>query len=329
MKILLVTANNGGVEYHRLFKPFSLMSEAHHVAHTNVLCPENYDVLDEGWDWVVFSRMLSPHDEDISAEVLTMVKRSGAKLLVDVDDYWRLHHGHILERHWHRMRFEARAVYALTNADMVWTTHQHLADKVPNANTVIVPNAIDPTEAQWQPYKVEGLSIGWFGSAAHGKDIETISRPFRYWRKANPDVRVVSTYSKKDARTFLLIAAALGECDLAPSKDIWNYATLYDMVSVSIAPLADNAFNLCKSELKAIEAGFKGKAFAATKIHPYTLCCNDANSVMFRPSTLVKQLDKLKDDAFREDIAAALSETVRKNYDLRKVNEIREQTLNA
>jgi processive 1,2-diacylglycerol beta-glucosyltransferase len=326
MRILLVTANNGGVEYHRLFKPFQLLTE-HHVAQTNVLCPENYDVLDEGWDWVVFSRMLSPHDHDISAEVLTMVKRSGAKVLVDVDDYWRLHHGHILERHWSKMKFEKRTLYALTNADMVWTTHQHLADKVPNANTHIIPNAIDPTEAQWQPSKVDGLSIGWFGSAAHEKDVDTISQPFRYWRRANPSVRVVSTYSEKDPRTFLRIAAALGECDLAPAKDIWNYATLYDMVSVSIAPLADNEFNLCKSELKAIEAGFKGKAFAATKIHPYTLCCDDTNSVLFRPSTLVKKLDRMKDTAFREDIAAALSVKVRENYDLRNVNELREQAL--
>jgi processive 1,2-diacylglycerol beta-glucosyltransferase len=328
MKILIVTANDGGVEYHRLFSPFRLLTQ-HEVSITNVLCPETYDLLDEGYDWVVFSRMLCATDEDISAEVLTMVKRSGAKVLVDVDDYWRLHHGHLLEKHWAKMKFQKRTEYALKNADMVWTTHQFLSDRVPNANTHILPNALNPDEAQWQPSKVNGLSIGWFGSAAHERDIDTISQPFRHWRRANPSVQVVSTYSEKHRGTFLRIAAKLGECDLAPAKDVWNYGTMYDMVSVSIAPLADNEFNMCKSELKAIEAGFKGKAFMATKMHPYTLCCDRSNSVLFRPSTLVKSLDRMKESAFREDIAAALSERVRKDYDLRRVNELRDQLLTA
>lgn len=326
MKILIVTANEGGVEYHRLFNPFRLLAQ-HEVAITNVLCPENYDVLDDGYDWVVFSRMLSAHDDDISEEVLTMVKRSGAKVLVDVDDYWKLHHGHMLEKHWHRMKFQQRTEYALRNADMVWTTHNFLADRVPNVNAHVVPNALNPEEEQWQPSKVEELKIGWFGSAAHEKDIDTISEPFRYWRRQNPVVQVVSTYSDKHKITFLRIAAKLGECDLAPAQDIWSYGRMYDMVSVSIAPLANNTFNMCKSELKAIEAGFKGKAFMATKMHPYTLCCDHTNSVLFRPSNLVKGLDRMKDAAFREDIASALSERVRKDYDLRRVNELRNQLL--
>jgi hypothetical protein len=271
--------------------------------------------------------MLCASNEDISAEVLTQVKRSGAKVLVDVDDYWKLHHGHLLEKHWAKMGFQKRAEYALRNADMVWTTHKHLADRVPNTNTHIVPNALNPDEEQWQPSKVDGFSIGWFGSAAHERDIDTISEPFRYWRKANPTVQVVSTLSDKHKQTFLRIASKLGECDLAPAKDIWSYGTMYDLVSVSIAPLADNEFNMCKSELKAIEAGFKGKAFMGARMHPYTLCCDNTNSVLFRPSTLVKGLDKMKDAAFREDIAAALSERVRKNYDIRKVNELRNQLL--
>jgi hypothetical protein len=326
MKILIVTANEGGVEYHRLFNPFRLLTQ-HDVSITNVLCPETFDLLNKGYDWVVFSRMLCASDEDISAEVLTQVKRSGAKVLVDVDDYWKLHHGHLLEKHWARMGFQKRTEYALRNADMVWTTHRHLAERVPNTNTHIVPNALNPDEEQWQPSKVDGFSIGWFGSAAHEKDIDTISEPFRYWRKANPTVQVVSTLSDKHKQTFLRIASKLGECDLAPAKDIWSYGKMYDLVSVSIAPLADNDFNMCKSELKAIEAGFKGKAFIGTRMHPYTLCCDNMNSILFRPSTLVKGLDKMKDKAFREDIASALSERVRKDYDIRRVNELRNQLL--
>lgn len=329
MKILIVTPNQGGVEYHRLFKPFILLaaSEGYEVSHVNLLNYTNFDVLDEGFDYVVFSRILCVEDFDISDDVLDHVKRSGAKLIVDVDDYWKLHSGHLLENHWRKMKFEQRTMFALSNADMVWTTHNQLADLIPNKNAVVIPNAIDPTEAQWQPSKVDDYSIGWFGSPAHERDVLTIAGQFRNWRKNSKGVKVFSPYNEDKAMVYIRIAYSLGECDLVSTTDVWNYGKMYDNVSVSIAPLADNYFNTCKSELKAIEAGFKGKAFMCTKMHPYTLCCTNENSVLFRPSNLIKGLDAMKDRAFREDKAAKLSEYVRENYDLRRVNELRKQTL--
>lgn len=327
MKILIVVPNEGGVEYHRLIKPFTLIGERHEVNAVNMLNHSNFDVLNNGYDYVIFSRILCIEEIDISSDVLNAVKKSGAKLIVDVDDYWKLHHGHLLEKHWRYMKFAERTEYALKQADMVWTTHKVLADKIPNKNVYIIPNAIDPTEAQWQPSKVDEYSIGWFGSAAHEVDVKTIANQFRNWRKNNQGVNVYSTYNEHQSHIFMRIAYSLGECNLVPSKSVYEYGNMYDLVSVSIAPLADNSFNVCKSELKAIEAGFKGKAFIATKMHPYTICCNKDNSVLFRPSSLIKGLNQLKDKSFRDDKAAALSEMVRANYDLRKVNKLREQTL--
>jgi hypothetical protein len=328
MKILVIIPNEGGVEYHRLIKPFTLLADqGHEVNSVNLLNHSNFDVLENGYDYVVFSRILCIEEIDISIDVLNAVRKSGAKVIVDVDDYWKLHHGHLLERHWRMMKYDARTEFALKNADMVWTTHKHLAAKVDNFNTHVIPNAIDPTEAQWQPSKVDDYSIGWFGSAAHEGDVKTIAGQFRNWSKNNKDVKVYSTYNESQAKIFMRIAHSLGECNLVPSKSVYEYGNMYDLVSVSIAPLSDNSFNACKSELKAIEAGFKGKAFIATKMHPYTICCDVNNSVLFRPSNLIAGLNKMKDEAFREDKAAALSEMVRANYDLRTVNKLREQLL--
>lgn len=328
-KCLIIAPNEGGVEYHRLFKPSDLLSKTgrFEMYSTNMLNHSNFDVLDEGFDWVIFSRMLCVEDVDISEDVLQAVKKSGAKIVVDVDDYWKLHHGHLLEQHWRKMKFEQRTVFALKNADMVWTTHNHLADQIPNRNVHVIPNAIDPTEEQWQPSKVEYYSIGWFGSAAHEKDVETIETQFTAWSRANPSVKVLSPYNEKQAKVWVSIAKSLGGCDMINTQDIWNYAKMYDHVSVSIAPLADNVFNSFKSELKAIEAGFKGKAFMCTKMHPYTICCTKENSELFRPSNLIASLNKMKDANYRNDKAEALSEMVRKNYDLREVNKMRKQTL--
>lgn len=61
-----------------------------------------------------------------------------------------------------------------------------------------------------------------------------------------------------------------------PYRRIWNkpiseYATLYNDIDVLLAPLLPCDFNLVKSQLKVIEAGWFGKAIIASNFGPYTL----------------------------------------------------------
>jgi glycosyltransferase involved in cell wall biosynthesis len=55
------------------------------------------------------------------------------------------------------------------------------------------------------------------------------------------------------------------------TRDISRYATHYENVDVLLAPLKENDFNLVKSQLKAIEAGFTDTAIIAQNYGPYTL----------------------------------------------------------
>jgi hypothetical protein len=50
---------------------------------------------------------------------------------------------------------------------------------------------------------------------------------------------------------------------------VYNYAQKYANIDVSLAPLAVNSFNECKSNLKIIEAGMKKKAIICTGWGPY------------------------------------------------------------
>lgn len=61
-----------------------------------------------------------------------------------------------------------------------------------------------------------------------------------------------------------------------PYRRIWTkpvneYAYGYNNFDVSLAPLKDSTFNLYKSQLKVIEAGFMKKAIIAQNYGPYTL----------------------------------------------------------
>lgn len=61
-----------------------------------------------------------------------------------------------------------------------------------------------------------------------------------------------------------------------PYRRLWNrpiseYATLYNEIDVLLAPLKPCDFNLVKSQLKVIEAGWFGKGFIGSNFGPYTI----------------------------------------------------------
>ena len=58
------------------------------------------------------------------------------------------------------------------------------------------------------------------------------------------------------------------------TMDVNNYAKHYRNVDVLLAPLDNNEFNLVKSELKFVEAGFTKTAVIASNIGPYTIGSN-------------------------------------------------------
>ncbi len=55
------------------------------------------------------------------------------------------------------------------------------------------------------------------------------------------------------------------------TKDMNNYYKHYENIDVLLVPLKVNDFNLVKSQLKVIEAGFAHKAIIANNVGPYTI----------------------------------------------------------
>lgn len=112
-----------------------------------------------------------------------------------------------------------------------------------------------------------------------------------------------------------------------------EYAKNYSAIDISIAPLLDNTFNRCKSNLKLLEAGAHKKAVVASKIEPYL--SNDPNDADWHGQKLflvgekrkrdwAKFLSKLIDsEQLRVDMGESLHEWVKEHYDMDKVCEIR------
>ena len=114
--------------------------------------------------------------------------------------------------------------------------------------------------------------------------------------------------------------------------DTFNYAKLYDLVDVSLAPLIPNEFSQCKSELKMIEAGFKKKPIIVSNIAPYTILADKYNSIMVNHQSrnegwyfAMRKL--IREPELREDLAEQLYEDVKDTYHINTVNKKRKQLL--
>lgn len=122
------------------------------------------------------------------------------------------------------------------------------------------------------------------------------------------------------------------------TRDINNYARNYNNLDISLAPLVENKFNLFKSQLKVVEAGFHKKALVAQNYGPYTLdLVNIFDKDKINPKGNAVLIDSYKNhkqwyQALKRLIdnpelitmlGENLYETVKEKYDLRKVTESR------
>lgn len=113
------------------------------------------------------------------------------------------------------------------------------------------------------------------------------------------------------------------------TKGIKSYATHYNDIDVSLAPLVGTEFNKCKSQLKVIEAGFFKKALVAENIAPYRLDIKSGQNGFLvnsdkRGKMWYQNVKKLvQSPSLREDMGEALYETVKDKYDLRNITQKR------
>lgn len=110
-------------------------------------------------------------------------------------------------------------------------------------------------------------------------------------------------------------------------KSINQYATIYDTIDISLAPLRSNVFNNSKSELKVIEAAAKKKAIIVSDCLPYSVFPNDT---VYKIATYdnqkgwYKAVKKfLNNRQMVDDYAGKIQEYVTIHYNLDKWTELR------
>ena len=109
------------------------------------------------------------------------------------------------------------------------------------------------------------------------------------------------------------------------TKPVTSYANNYNLFDISLAPLKPVMFNLMKSQLKVIEAGFHKKCLLAQDVAPYQLdIVNGKNGILVpykkNSKPWYKALKRIiKEPNQIKDLGEALYETVKDTYSLEKV----------
>jgi glycosyltransferase involved in cell wall biosynthesis len=117
------------------------------------------------------------------------------------------------------------------------------------------------------------------------------------------------------------------------TKPVTSYARNYSRFDVSLAPIKNTTFNIMKSQLKVIEAGFYKKAIIASDLGPYQIDLkhynnNDGNAFLVKEqrnhSDWAKYIQAfMKNRNLVVDLGEKLYETVKDEYNLINVTKNR------
>jgi hypothetical protein len=302
--MIFVAGQQGGVFYHRLQIPYEDLLMRGFLVKFGQL--DEIDKYKDVMTHLVVNRGVSSKNH---RAFKAMLLKNNIKLILDLDDWWVLPRSHANRN----AQKTQDIIWTLKIADEIHTTNAYLAEKIQKENPYVpiwvLPNAIDTRRGQWEDIeKEDGFNVGYMGALHHDEDLT--------YNRIN--LAGLNSYSIPYYKERL---NASNEFERADWSD---YGKLYKKIHVSIAPLAPSTFNKCKSNLKALEAGFTKTCIIAQDMHPYTPFLNESNSILCKgPAHWEQELKNLDPERCK-----ALAEQLHKDvqfYSIENINNTRQQ----
>lgn len=330
MRILGISPKNSGCGYHRVINPLEKMTEGVRVV-TDIPTPE---LLEKGWDFILYNRIC-----DIDSDWSNIRKITGAKIILDLDDYWILPFGHVMFEYYKQIK--GRIENNIREADLVTVTHERLADKVYQLNkkVVVIPNAIPFGEGQYNSERIpdDDVRFFWAGGVSHEQDIEIIRNPMKRLIGRKGVKTVIGGYSaNRSVKHIWDRMVSSFTCSLKipgvvlPSLPVDQYMNHYSHADIVLVPLVNSSWNGMKSNLKLLEASAKKCPVICSGVNPYF----DGNPMgvfySFKQTDWVKNMNCfLKDRDLIKIFGEAIHDWGKRNFDLKDVNKKRIECYNS
>lgn len=292
----LFPADVTGTGVWRLLWPYHSISGDRNIATTilnrPVLDPNYYS----GMNMLMFQRLVSNQQREIFERILLPAsKRFGMWLIANVDDC--LHADEIPLYNMGRAAYnnddaKKNVAFTMQNSNMIIVTtdiiKQYYVDKFnidPN-KIVIIPNYLPEWEfgQKYNEQKIMELwaknnrkpRIGVFSSSSHYNSDANTSN-------IKDDLDVILNFIKSTIHKYQWVFLGhlhyklkpyieQGLIEYHPGADIYNYPNALANINVNciVAPLVDNMFNRCKSNIKILEAAAMGYPFFVQNLPCYS-----------------------------------------------------------
>jgi len=267
VKVLCVMSDSTSVGHFRIGWPSAYIRDNYDDIEITIKRIENIMVWDmlalKQFDVIHFNRLFG-YIESVD-ELFPMLQSHGIKLVMDIDDHWDI-----------PKEFTAKQTMLDTlggsmdgilniirKVDCVTTTTEFFRKELLelNKNVVVLPNAIDMSHRMWEDaVESEVVRIGWLGSAQRHYDLLKLKKSIRKLY-ADPELKGKFTITQCGGEE---VNNEIFEGDgFVWRKQLppFEYGVYYKDIDISLAPLKDNIYNRCKSELKMVEAGMNKKVF--------------------------------------------------------------------
>ena len=126
---------------------------------------------------VHFHRSIGPN-MDVAPTFIKHLQSMGIIVIGDIDDYWLPTKEHPIQQLIVQNKIHEKIITNLKAADYVTTTTELFANEIRkfNKNVIVLPNAIDPNESQFneptQPS--DKVRVGWLGGSSHLHDLKLL-----------------------------------------------------------------------------------------------------------------------------------------------------------
>ncbi|HVO65646.1 MAG TPA: tetratricopeptide repeat protein [Syntrophales bacterium] len=265
---------------------------------------------------VLILHLLSEHD---LLPLLEERKRKGRPTIYELSDNITSLHEGVGIRGWFADPVNlALAFQYMRMADAVQVTGSGLAKQFRfiNPRIVIFENQMATLGTVGRSAS-DRVNLGWAGSSGHKKDIETISDVIAQVMHAYPHLDFAFM---GDETIYRILSVALpdGRITYTPPGTLDEYLAFLQKVDIGLAPLQDNHYNRCRSDIKFLEYASRGVVPVLSSLTPYKASVQDGETGFLyeSPQELLSILSTLACDA---DLRNRISRTA---YAYVKLNRI-------